>query len=142
MKRKHILLKAILLFSLASCNLKNADFQFYDCQYHPKYYETGDFWIDNPEENVKSKIEFLEKKLNERDLDSLYQTKAHYLFSSAFTSAKKCRADIINDTLYISFKPKKFNDPLAEPSPTTICLEINKLKYPNYKNLQVKFKAR
>jgi hypothetical protein len=142
MKRKHILLKTILLFSISSCNLKNADLQFYDCQYHPKYYETGDFWIENPEENVKSKIEFLEKKLNERDLDSLYQTKAHYLFSSAFTSAKKCRADIINDTLYISFKPKKFNDPLAEPSPTTICLEINKLKYPNYKNVQVKFKAR
>jgi hypothetical protein len=142
MKKKHILLKAILLFSISSCNLKDADLQFYDCQYHPKYYETGDFWIDNPEENVKSKIEFLEKKLNERDLDSLYQTKAHYLFSSAFTSAKKCRADIINDTLYISFKPKKFNDPLAEPSPTTICLEINKLKYPNYKNFQVKFKER
>lgn len=142
MKKKYIFIKVILLYSLSSCNLKNADLQFYDCQYHPKYYETGDLWIDNPEENVKSKIEFLEKKLNERDLDSLYQTKAHYLFSSAFTSAKKCRADIINDTLYISFKPKKFNDFLAEPSPTTICLEINKLKYPNYKNFQVKFKAR
>ena len=53
--------------------------------------------------------------------------------------AKNCRAEVKNDTLFFFYESIINNAPTGEASPTMMCLEIDKIKYPNYRNLKIKY---
>ena len=117
------------------CKHENNDLKFYQCEFRNSYWNTPlQKWINNKKEALDLNLSFIDKKLNQRNLDNLYKTKAHYIFGD-WVSAKDCSAEIKNDTLYITYKI--FDPPEVESTNPIICLELNKMKYANYKELKV-----
>lgn len=126
----------LVLVLVVGCTHKDKDIKFHECEFDIMYWETPlNIWIESKEEASNLKITFTDKELNQRDLDSLYQTTAQYIFSVQ-SKAKDCSARIKNDTLYISYKDITY-PPNVEPKPLITCLEFNKTKYLNYKDLKI-----
>lgn len=145
---KNILLVFVVLCCI-SCTPKKEDITFHECEFrfsevnnnpfdHIEHYKK---WIDNKQEAIRSNLYFYELERNKRNLDSLYKTKAHYLFiiggGGIWVRAKDCNAEIKNDTLFIAYTPKWNRKPVGEAAPTMMCLELDKTKYPNYKALEI-----
>jgi hypothetical protein len=136
---------------IISCSQQNSYLQIHECEFILAEFFGNPFnsvdtykkWIENKQDAMNSKIQFEDLKLNNRNLDSLYQTKAQYLFiiggGGIWVRAKNCRAEVKNDTLFFFYKPIINNAPTGEASPTMMCLEIDKIKYPNYRNLKIKY---
>lgn len=137
--RKILKLIVILLLTgiTLSCN-KNKDAEIYGCYFN----WSKDTWIDNKQDALDSQLRFDNLELNKRNLDSLYKTKAHFLFligsGSTYTKAEECSAKITKDTISIYYKPM-WSDDVGWLDYTYLCLEINKIKYPNYREMKIVF---
>ena len=127
-----------------SCNKKNEHNNFYDCNY--KLLNFGNSllnnkWISNKKEAISSKLIFRNPAQNRRNLDSLYNTTAQYVFVFDFcgsgVSSKDCFAEIKHDTILLNYRIRTFNGEVGESTPSQICFEINKLKYPNYRKMKI-----
>jgi hypothetical protein len=131
---------------LTSCKKENPDLTFYSCDFDKTQYNDPQFynkWIYNKEDALKVKLTFNDSELDNRNLDSLYNQKVQYLFilggGSTYVSVDDCQAEIKNDTILIKYDGKIITGPVGEAAESLICLEISKSKYPNYKNMKVKY---
>ena len=147
---KNILILFIVFTSIC-CKTKNEDFKFHECEFYLSEVVGNPFdnvekyirWVDNKQDVINSKVHFKDLELNKRNLDSLYKIKAQYFFiiggGSIWVQAKNCRAEIKNDTLYIIYKPKWNHEPVGECASTMMCMELDKSKYPNYRELTIDY---
>lgn len=131
---------------LTSCKKENPDLTFYACDFDQSQYNDAlnyNKWIENKEEAIKTKLSFGYGNLDNRNLDSLYKEKAHYLFiiggGGSYVPVDNCEAEIKNDTILIKYTANYISGPVGEAASSLICLEVNKSKYPNYKKMKVKY---
>jgi hypothetical protein len=121
------------------------DAQFYMCEYTIDWDNPlkSNQWIDDKQGAMDAKLSFENPKLNNRNTDSLYQTTAQYLFAlgggSIFVTAEKCVALIQKDSLIIYYDPIIHTGEVGEAATSRICMEIDKIKYPNYKSMKIKY---
>ncbi|WP_177734611.1 hypothetical protein [Flavobacterium inviolabile] len=147
---KNILI-LFIVFTFFCCKQKNEDFKFYECEFLFSEVAGNPFdsidkynkWVDNKQDAINLKVHFNDLELNKRNLNSLYKTKAQYFFiiggGGIWVQAKNCRAEIKNDTLFIIYKPKWNREPVGEAASTMICMELDKTKYPNYRELTIDY---
>ncbi|WP_395053398.1 hypothetical protein [Flavobacterium sp.] len=136
----------LLLIGITSCNKKNKDFKFYFCDF-ALFEDNNPFkdskWVENKEDALKTKLTFYNSDMNKRNLDSLYKQTAQYLFiiggGGIWVKAESCSAEIKNDTILLKYKVKKNYGQVGEAVSSLICMEINKRKYPNYRELKIKY---
>ncbi|MTH14131.1 hypothetical protein [Flavobacterium sp. LC2016-01] len=142
---KKALFFLLLIFSIVSCKNEKTDFKLYSCEYNVGQYTDSIYyskWIDSKDDAFKTKLTFDDSKLNQRNLDSLYKKTAQFLFviggGSLSILPKDCVPEIKNDTLFIRYKAISHSG-VGEIASSNICLEINKKKYPNFKNMKIAF---
>jgi len=134
---------ALLIVMSFSCNRKNQDLKFYSCEFDSSGSKDSIYfskWVDNKEEASKAKLT-LDSSLNKRNLDSLYKEIGQYLFviggGGIYVGADDCSASIQNDSILIKYNISATSGAVGEMASSSICLEINRKKYPNYKNMKV-----
>lgn len=130
---------------ITSCKTENPDFKLYSCGFDQLQYNDPvnySKWVENKEEALKTKLTF-DSSLDKRNLDSLYQETAQFLFivggGGTYVPIEKCSAEIKNNSVLIKYTGNSIKGPVGEAASTLICLEINKKKYPNYKNMRIKY---
>ncbi|CAC9976813.1 hypothetical protein DBB36_22485 [Flavobacterium sp. WLB] len=136
----------LLISCITSCKKNNPDFKFYSCEFDQSQYNNPIYyskWIDNKEDALKTKLTFVDSNLNERNLDSLYKETAQHLFiiggGGMYVPVENCSVEIKNDTIQINFNGNHIHEPVGEAASSFVCLEINRKKYPNYKNMKVTY---
>ena len=139
----------LVIIILSSCKIKNDDFRFYECKYELIDYgfsPKNNRWLSNKKEALNAKLIFEDSPLNRRDLDSLYNTTAQYVFiiggGGNFVDYKECFVKIKNDSLIINYKYIPESSSSGERASSLICLEVNKLKYPDYKKMKIFFELK
>ncbi|MBS1919774.1 MAG: hypothetical protein JST17_05950 [Bacteroidetes bacterium] len=122
--------------------------QFYACQFGPVDWDNlqdANKWIESKEEAVNSRLHFDNTLLNKRDPDVLYQTMAQYIFvvggGDRWVTADKCSAEFNGNTIIIKYVPLMNTNKVGETEPSLICMELNKIMYPDYKKMKIVFKA-
>ncbi|TCD12107.1 hypothetical protein EZ449_03560 [Pedobacter frigidisoli] len=135
----------ILLVLLSACHqrvAKTEGINFNECNF---YYENQNKWISTTND-AKQFLELDSALLTNptyvKQLDSTYSKKAQYIFIIGggyfYAQAKEMKAEIKHDTLYIIWnEPNGMCPPTGERSQTNMCLEIDKVLYPNYKNFKI-----
>lgn len=124
-----------------------AEIKFYSCKIEPVDWENlagNNKWIENKLQAVNSKLRFSNNDLNKRNTDSLYQTAAQYIFvisgGDRWITAEKCSGEINGDTITIKYTPIMINSKVGETAPSIICMELNKLKHPDFRKMKIVFK--
>lgn len=124
-----------------------AAIKFYSCNFEPVDWENpagNNKWIDNKQEAIASKLRFNTASLNARNMDSLYQSIAQYVFviggGDRWITAENCKGEINGDTITIKYTPQIRHATVGETAPALICLELSKLKYRAYKKMKIVFK--
>ena len=135
----------LLIVIITSCKSENQDLKLYSSEFDKFQYNDSLYyskWIDNKEDALKTKLTF-DSDLNKRNLDSLYKETAQFLFivggGGMYVDIENCSAEIKNDTLFIKYKGNEISGPVGEAASSLVCLEINRKKYPDYKNMKVIF---
>lgn len=141
-----LIIIAILAISCKKDILQDANqAEFYECEYTIDWNDPlkSNKWIDDEQEAIYAKLNFENPKLNNRNTDSLYNKTVQYIFALGggriFVTAEKCIAHIQNDSIIICYDPIIYNAEVGEAATSRICMEIDKLKYPNYKSMKIKY---
>ncbi len=124
-----------------------AEIKFYPCSIEPVDWEnlaSNNQWIDNKQQAVALKLRYGNNSLNTRNADSLYQTTAIYVFviggGDRWITADKCSGEVIGDKIIVKYAPLINHSEVGETAPSIICMELNKLKYPDYKKMKIVYK--
>jgi hypothetical protein len=147
---KNIILAIAISVIATSCKneklkLRSSDALFYDCEYKIDWNNApkSDKWIDDVQGAKDNALIFEDVRLNERNPDSLYKGIAQYIFAigggGIYVPAKKCTANIQKDSITIYYDPIYNQAEVGEMAISRICMEIDKIKYPNYKGMKIKF---
>ncbi|RZL51247.1 MAG: hypothetical protein EOP00_00070 [Pedobacter sp.] len=137
------LLAVVLMLSSCSQRLEPIKgINFKECKF---YDENQNKWIstltDAKQVLIIDSVE-LTNPTYIKQLDSTYIKKAQYIFlagGGCFNAqVKEMGAEIKHDTLHIIWnEPNSICPPTGKRAPTTLCLEIDKTLYPNYKNFKI-----
>lgn len=146
-----VIFSILIYFGTNACrsqqkNMENK-IKFYDCTLEAADWEnpmSNNQWIASPPEAVASGLHFTKASLNARNTNELYQTTAQYVFvlggGDRWVPAENCTGEITGDTLVIMYRPIIRAAPVGEAAPSVICLELNKLTYPDYKKLKITYR--
>ena len=146
----------MLINFTATCNkresIANNEAKFYRCNFviHEHYKSIGK-WVDNKTDALQAELAFDEPLLNNRNIDSLYNYKAHFLFSRINPNGggggitikpENCSVRFTKDSIIISYKASpSWTWVVGDVAASQICMEIDKGEYPNYQTMIVHFRS-